>query len=162
MDDKKTESLDLNSRIEISKYTYELVNGWIVSADNRVSICCALITGIFAVVSFVIKSMLPEEKSLMAPNAMFLFFELMSLVSLIAAIVLFVLAIYPNLGSVGSAKNKKCPVFFGDIAELSLEDYKEKMKGNNAEDFLEELNNEIYYNSRIFICLGVTVSSLEC
>ena len=68
------------------------------------------------------------------------------------AIRYYVLAINPNLGSSGgneNVKEKRFPLFYGDIAKMELEQYKTLMHQADDEDFLDELYNEIYYNSRI-------------
>ena len=73
---------------------------------------------------------------------------------MLASIIFYVLAIDPNLGKSGKKKNgvlpkKKYPIFYGDIAELSLADYKKAMNHVTEGDFINELQDETHYNSGI-------------
>ena len=143
-----------DSRLERSKFVYEQAKSWIENADNKVSVCCGLFTAVFGVISFlsgrITTTEVVNEFWQRAYQLSFAF----SLGIMSVSILFYVLAINPNLGISGKKKNgiippKKHPVFYGDIAKMSLEDYKKAMNKATDEDFIDELQNEAHYNSRI-------------
>lgn len=143
-----------DSRLERSKFVYEQAKSWIENADNKVSVCCGLLTAVFGVISFlsgrITTSEVVNECWQRAHHLSFAF----SLGIMLVSILFYVLAINPNLGKSGKKKNgsipsKKHPVFYGDIAKMSLEDYKKAMNKATDEDFIDELQNEAHYNSII-------------
>ncbi len=149
--------------IENYKYGYDHVNNWIGNADNKVSVSCALFTGVFGVVNFLSDRIIGDEQ----PNE---FFRTVYHISVVAgllfmaiSILFYVLAINPNLGSSGnkSKTNKKnkndkqhntiknYPIFYGDIKGMELDEYKEKMRKATSKDLMDELLTETHYNSGI-------------
>ena len=77
-----------------------------------------------------------------------------SLILMLVSILYYVLAINPNLGKSGEKKKgttpkKKYPVFYGDIAEMPLADYKKTINLAKETDFINELQAETHYNSGI-------------
>ena len=136
---------------ERSKYTFDLVNKWIENNDNKVSASCAVLTGVFGVISFLSERFGKTDSSVTKPcwegihNTCFI----LSLIVMGIATVLFCLAIIPNLKSNNNGKSKKLPLFFGDIASLSIDDYKKKVIRSSDIDFINELILETHMNSGI-------------
>lgn len=115
--------------IEQSKFVYEIINGWIENADNKVNVSCIIFTGVFGVVTF-----LSERTSGTSINnecwyCLYWVSFIISLILLIISILAYVFAINPNLGSGGKTDEigkaeKKFPIYFGDIANIKKsEDY---------------------------------------
>ena len=142
-----------DSVIERGKYVYDLINGWIENADNKVSISCAVLTGVFSIITFLaerfkVAQELPVTNGIW--NYIYKFSFTSSLVLISLAILFYIKAIIPNLKSNNKeSSEKRFPIYYGDIQELMFEDYMGIMKKSTDEDFAEELFNESWYNSRI-------------
>ena len=141
--------------LEQNKYVYDLVNKWIANADNKVSVSCAVVTGVFTAISFLTGNSEKVVEFYMCWGWLYKICYAMSLLFMFFSIVYFFAAINPNLGSNGTAQNaspvkeKGCPLFYGDIAKLKLADYKERANIADERVFIDELQNEIHYNSKI-------------
>ncbi|MBR1796600.1 MAG: hypothetical protein IJ757_01080 [Clostridiales bacterium] len=143
-----------NEKLERSKYVYEQVNNWIENADNKVSVSCGIFSGVFTIITFLSGRISASATVNNCWRMVYLWCFAISLLFMSLSILLYVLAINPNLGKSGEKKKgtvqkKKYPVFYGDIAELSLADYKKMMENASDTDFINELQDEIHYNSGI-------------
>ena len=143
-------------KLERSKYTYDLVNSWIDNADNKVSVSCAIFTGAFGVITFLSEKVSTSQTINQCWRCCYHITFIVSVVFLMASLLFYVLAINPNLGKGGVKKTrkmnkKKYPIFFGDIAELELSEYKNLMNRGTDQDFINELHTETHYNSRVCI-----------
>lgn len=142
--------------IEQQKYIYGLINGWIENADAKVSISCAVFTGVFGVITFLAEYFVKDAfvssggdcRSCIRTACL-----VASVVTILLATVCYAKAIIPNLNSndVIGQVNKKYPIFYGDISSIKLEDYQEKMREGKDQDIADELVLEIWYNSKICI-----------
>ena len=143
--------------MERNKYVYDLVNKWIENADNKVSVACIVVTGVFTAVTFLAGNMEQAKEFDKCWGCFYQACTVISLFSLLLSILFYFFAISPNLGSNGNVKNessneiKSCPIFYGDIAKLSVEEYKNRMNSVDDKTFIDELQNEIHYNSGICI-----------
>ena len=140
---------------EQNKYVYDLVNKWIENADNKVNVSCAVVTGVFTAISFLVGNSEKVVEFYTSWGCLYKIFQVLSLLFMFISIWYFFAAINPNLGSNGAVQNafpikeKDCLLFYGDIAKLKLEDYKERTNRADEKVFIDELQNEIHYNSRI-------------
>ena len=86
---------------EKEKYVYDLVNGWIENADNKVNISCGIFSGVFGVITFLserlTESVTVNECWRKAYHVCFA----ISLLLMISSIFFYVLAINPNLSKSG-------------------------------------------------------------
>lgn len=144
-------------KLDHSKYIYEQINNWIENADNKVSISCAIFTGVFGVITFLSQRITVSEKVNECLSKIHGWCFSISVVLMLISILLYVLAINPNLGKSGKKKKgiiprKKYPVFYGDIASMNISEYKRTINRATEEDLIDELQNEAHYNSRI--CLN--------
>ncbi len=151
---QKRDLEDNGSKLERSKYVYELVNDWIENADNKVGISCGIFTGVFGVFAYLSGRIVPTSLVIEFWKVAYRWSFAISLVTMLVSILFYVLAINPNLGKSGKKGNgviprKKYPVFYGDIAETTVEDYKKLMNKATDTDYIDELQNEIHYNSLI-------------
>ncbi len=142
--------------VERSKYVYDLVNSWIGNADNKVSVSCAIFTGAFGVISFLSERINASTTVNQCWRNCYHFTFALSIFLFILSLLFYVLAINPNLGKSGIKKKNKppkknYPIFYGDISELSLTEYRNRMNKGNEQDFVNELQAETHYNSGICI-----------
>lgn len=143
--------------MERNKYVYDLVNKWIENADNKVSVACIVVTGVFTAVTFLAGNMEQAKEFDKCWGCFYQACTVISLFSLLLSILFYFFAISPNLGSNGNVQNessneiKSCPIFYGDIVKLSVEEYKNRMNSVDDKTFIDELQNEIHYNSGICI-----------
>ncbi len=141
--------------IENSKYIYELVNGWIENADNKVSVSCAVFTGVFGVLTFLAENSIkvPDNPTInVFWHKLYIGSLILSVVIMLIAVFFYAKAIYPNLNSNDKNKKKrekKYPIYFGDICSLDYEQYETLMQTGTIQDFKEELMRDSWYNSRI-------------
>ena len=149
----KTE--EKNAILERSKYVYEQVNGWIENADSKVSVSCGIFTGVFGVVTFLSARISGKVINNGHWPCVYRICFIGSLILLGVSILAYIFAINPNLGSGGekdkARKNqKKYLIYYGDIASIKdPKDYKEQISNATDGDFLDELLDEIHYNSCI-------------
>ncbi len=145
---------DKDDALERSKYVYELVNGWIGNADNKVSVSCGIFSGVFGVVSFLAQNYIKEPNDGAVVNGclrtIYKYSSVISLILMGIAIFFFVLAIIPNLKKSGNDGEKKvCPIFYGDISKMPLDEYRRLMSETAEKHFQEELITETYQNAKI-------------
>ena len=140
---------ELSALTDRSKYCYDLVNSWIGNNDNKVSVSCAVLTGVFGVISF-LSERIAHSESVPIHSYWVQIHTVCFLLSLFVmgiSIILFSIAIIPNLCANG--ESKKYPIFFGDIALLSYDEYEKKVTKATITDFIDELSHETHLNSKI-------------
>lgn len=136
-------------------YVYDQVNGWIENADNKVSVSCGIFTGMFGVVSFISERISGTSVITEHWYCMYRISYIISILFLLFSFLAYVLAINPNLGSSGKSSNlqttaKKFPIYYGDISKIkNAESYKKQIGNATDKDFIDELLEEIHYNSGI-------------
>lgn len=145
---------DKDDALERSKYVYERVNGWIENADNKVGISCGIFTGVFGVVTFLTQTYIKEPGTGAVANeclrSVYKFCSVISLILMGIAIFFFVWAIIPNLKKSGNIGEKKeCPIFYGDISKMPLDEYRQLMNKATERHFREELITETHQNAKI-------------
>lgn len=143
----------VDNGLERCKYVYDLVNGWIGNADNKVNVSCGVFSIVFGVVSFLADHYLKQSDITITKDYWCdidrLFF-IVSLILMAIAVFFYALAITPNLKSSGNKGTpKKYPIYYGDISSLKHDEYRKLMNNGNDKDFQEELISEIYMNSGI-------------
>lgn len=141
-------------KLERNKCIYEQINGWIENADNKVSVSCGIFSGVFGVITFLTERITEQGTKDECWRTISQLFFVGSLILMLASILFYVMAINPNLGKSGkkkdgTVKKKQYPVFFGDIAEMSLDDYKRTINQATEADLINELQTETHYNSKI-------------
>lgn len=70
---------------------------------------------------------------------------------MVVAVIFYAMAVIPNLKSSGNKKpkQKKYPLFYGDISALKLTKYRALMEKGTEKDFVDELIWESWTNSGI-------------
>ena len=148
---KETERVDKG--LERSKYVYDLVNGWIENADNKVSVSCGMFSVVFGILSFLSDHYLNMTDMPVVNESWHCIYKWSFIVSLLVmavAVFFYARAITPNLKSSGEKRiPKKYPIYYGDISSLRLTEYRERIIKGDDNDFNEELIREIHTNSQI-------------
>lgn len=150
----KNDGVILETKLEHMQYSYGLVNAWIENADNKVSVACAVFAGVFAVVTSLSEKI---EESCYVNACLEMIYGvafLLSIAGLLVAAFCYVKALNPNLLSVQKKKkntprNKKYPLYFGDVASIELDEYKTLMGVGTENDFISELIDETYHNAGV-------------
>ena len=142
---------------ERSEYVNDQINSWIENADNKVSVSCAIFTAVFGIITFVTEQYAKDAKGLtIDTNWQFAYHILfiLSITIMSVSILAYILAINPNLGTNTKNNNtpkKKCPIYFGDIAEYKLDEYLQAANMADEKDFVEELQRESHYNAGVCV-----------
>lgn len=118
----------------------ERVHGWAKSADQKVSIFLAF-QGVVVIPCFKYIS------------ANFKKFPCFYIVFLAAGVVLVLFSIGKSISAIfprlKNHKGKKSLTYFGDIASLELNVFKKEIKKSSAEDYKNELIDQIHISSKI-------------
>lgn len=141
---------------EVIKYSHDLVSYWISNADNKLSTLCGLFTIVFSLATFIsekttgslfLNTNISKYRIVVITTNSIL---LVGLVLSFTAICYCLLSIIPNIGkNEGSQKKRKYPIFYGEISEITNEEYKSMIESATDSDFYDELVNETHYNSII-------------
>ena len=168
---------DIQRKIDRSWELYSLVNGWIEKTDNKVNISIAISSVVVGLITFISQSFkvepLLEDSKYLVLFSIYLFTLVLSVGFWLIAVIYHLYTIKPDLTSNSNGKknekNKKntkkvYPIFFKDIAGITLNEYIELMKTGSDKQFLDELIADIHQNSKIctqknkrFI-VGITLS----
>ena len=135
--------------VEESEHALDLVNSWIIAADNKISIAFAVFSVVFGLFNyFSIKDLaslkIVNEKSYYAA----LTFLIISTSIFVAAIVLYFLCLLPNLLSKG--RKKQYSLFYGEISTFdNPQQFYDACKCATKEMYVAELCYEVFFNSKI-------------
>ena len=140
---------DIKDRIVRNTELLGLTNSWIDSADNKVSIFCAVFSIIYGVITFGIETIksrqaLPDGTTRSAVIALIIISALLMATSLS----LYLSAIIPKLIS-AKKKTNKVSLFYGDIAKVTFEEFREFEKSLTDDRYNKEILSEVYINSKI-------------
>ena len=157
---------ECSSTLDRSKYSLELVNGWIIAADTKVSISCGVFSFMVAVLVFVAENILNKiDKSAGVNTRIYLFFivaMVISAITFLISIFLHLKAISPSFKSEERIKRNCCPLnkdinmqndfslFYDKIRRFeSPEEYIQSAHNCSEKQFEEEVLREVYINSGI-------------
>lgn len=137
------------------KYVYDMVNGWIENADNKVSISCGVFGIVYGVLSFLAEIITGENVNSECLKSASMYCFIASGIVFGVSVFFYVLAINPSLLYKGKQQNKKgkkhYPVFYGDIAGMDLDQYIKTVNKADISCFIDEIQRETHINS--CICL---------
>lgn len=117
----------------------EQIHEWIRSADQKVSILLAF-EGVF-ILAFIEKIANGLTAALNVPSCCLIFLYLLVFLFLILSIWKSIQTITPRLKH---EHKKKSPIYFGDIAQISIESYQEKISTLSSADYSQELVKQIH------------------
>jgi hypothetical protein len=136
----------MSIRIEANYKNLERASSWVVSADAKASLILAFNGGLFAH----LMTKTPEIKTLLIEQG----FGISSAILLVISglfILFFILSITNCFRSIRPSLNAKTPsiFYFGTIQNLSLDLFKQKMKGLDEESIEDELINQTHIVSTV-------------
>lgn len=134
---------------EDSFKTLEIINGWIGSIDTKASFLLAYVA---VVMGFVVSKGVPNVFREPVPSPMTACYVLgLVLVSLlyIALVITVILLMGVITARIKHETNGMSMLFFGDIAKLSLNDYKEKILNRTEEELIKDILEQVHTNSKI-------------
>lgn len=144
--------------IERSKYSLDLINYWIKSADSKISISGGIISIVVAVLVFVAENLLSKVDTTNGYTESwrfcFIVTSAVAVISFLYSLFCHFNALSPNFfsgdTSGGQSKRKKCCIFFEDIKDYkNAEEYKHVMKKITEKQFVDDILQEVYSNSHI-------------
>ena len=135
--------------IEENKHTLELVNSWIVAADNKISIAFAVFSVIFGLLSyFSFKDLSTLKDSNEKAYYAVLILLIISATIFIVSTILYFACLIPSL--VSNGRKKQFSLFYGEIASFdNPKEFYDACKVATKEAYNSELCYEIFYNSKI-------------
>lgn len=152
-DNLPTQETELSDKIDQSKYVYDLVNGWIENADNKVSISCGVFGIVYGVLIFLAERITGGTVSKECLKTAFIYCSIASGIVFGVSVFFYMLAINPYLFYMGKQQNKKgqkhYPVFYGDIARMELDQYITTVNIADSSCFIDEIQRETHINSNI-------------
>lgn len=120
------------------------VHEWIKAADQKVSIFLAF----QGIALTIILSTIYDWMSSSLINS-----SCANLAILAGSFVLFGFSIYKSISSIiprlSKDSNSKSIIYFWDISQLELSDFRKRIKEINSEEYEDELINQIYISSKI-------------
>lgn len=138
--------MDSKKNYEKLEKNLELINYWIDKADNKISILLGILPLVSAVLNYITSTFNKRKPEL---SVLYGIHDVISVFLIIVSISFFIFALIPKLGSSGISKNKGYPIYYGDICKLKSDEYKSIISKADDDDYVNELMNEIYYNSKI-------------
>lgn len=153
LQDEKQEKKNKSYEKEDAYHTLSIINTWIENMDNKVSLSLAL-SGVLIAVVFekgmpnswkrigsVIKLSELNGGEIIASFLVGLLYVI-SFISILC----FMLSIITRVKNIN---NGSSIFFFGSIADMTLEDYKDKIKDMGEVDLINDLEEQIHTNSKI-------------
>ena len=144
--------------LERSKYSLDLINTWITSADSKISISCGIVSVVVVVLVFVAENILSKINT---ANGAIEPWKTRFIITAAGAVLTFILSLFFHLlalspkffagKSTGNqSKNTKCNIFYEDIKDyIDAEDYISTVRKMSENQFVNDVIRETYYNSKI-------------
>lgn len=155
--------VNIDENIEKAKTKFEIVNQWITNCDTKSSILLAFY-GVLLTLVFTseLQNMISNTFALETSLKNIGFIELMNFISLLSIIAFIVFSILCLLFVYNTLKariddeiytqqelNTNSNIFFLKISSKSYKDFKDASNLETSEDFLNDLNSQIFINSNI-------------
>ena len=143
---------------ERSNYILDLINGWIVAADSKISTSGGIISVVVAVFVFVAENVLSKvntAKGAIEPwKTFFIMTAVGTLISFLVSLYYHFRALSPNFFTGKSngekGKKKKCNIFYENIKDYNnTEEYISAIKNMSEDQFVNDILSEVYCNSDI-------------
>ena len=145
--------------LERSKYSLDLVNGWIASADSKISASCGIVSVAVAVLVFVAENILSKIST--ANGIINESWKAGFFITAVCAVITFLLSLFFHLIALSPSflpgkkkndqgKNKKCNIFYEDIKDYkSAEEYVSAARRMSEDQFIDDVLREVHANSGI-------------
>ena len=144
--------------LDQAKYTLELVNSWIIAADEKVSVSCGVFSVMAAAIVFAAEKILEGTYKCGAVNAViykwFIVVGVIAIFTFLVSIFFHLLAINPSFkaeeNSESGNKQQEFTLFYDKIRRFeNAEDYIQSFRNCSEKQFEEEVLREVYINSGI-------------
>ncbi len=144
------EKNDIN--IEMKKYSLELVNQWINNADTKVSIAFGIISVIFAGFGTFFALTLKDYKwnEISGQMLTLIIFGSFGILAFILSLIFYGIALFPSFVGKKDNESEYNLLFYADISRYkknNFKKYKENFKDYDRKKFLNDIEEEIFYNS---------------
>ena len=142
----------METKINIAIKRLEMVTQWISNCDTKISF---VLTFYGLAITILFTSGFDFYKILHFECAGGSFLDIIHLFRLIICLVFFVLLcftfyyIFKTLKARVEPNTKDSNIFFGLIAKKKFEEFQKEVDNETQEDFLKDINNQIYINSKI-------------
>ena len=161
----------IDSKIEMKQYAFELVNQWINNVDSKISIAFSIISVIFAGFGAFLAVKLNDYNWNNITGLMKFLIVAYSLLvlSFILSLAFYGVALFPKFTGKHKNESEYNLLFYGDVSRYQKNDilkYKEHFKDYDKKNFLSDIEDEIFYNSRIchkkmlFFRLGLILTGI--
>ena len=144
--------------LERSKYSLDLINTWISSADSKISTSCGIVSVVVAVLVFVAENILSKidrTNGAIEPwRILFIITALIAVISFLLSLLYHIRALSPSFFS-GKSKSEqgkkgKCCIFYEDIKDYKdAEEYIRVVRKMPEDQFVDDILREVYCNSDI-------------
>ena len=144
--------------LERSKYSLDLVNGWIASADSKISTSCGIISVVVAVLVFVAENILSKVDT---ANGIVESWKWGFFITVVCALITFLLSLFfhffalnpsffPDKKKNDRTPKKKCNIFYEDIKDYKgTEEYISVAREMSEDQFIDDILREVHINSDI-------------
>lgn len=144
--------------IDRSKYSLDLINTWIISADSKIGTSCGIVSVVEAILVFIAENVLSKIDT---TNGAVEPWRTLFIVSMLLAIITFLVALYFHINALSPSffsgkwrgkrnEKKKCLIFYEDIKDYKdAEEYINAVKEVSEDQFVDDILREVYCNSDI-------------
>lgn len=143
------------SLLERSKYTLDVVNSWINSADSKVGTSCEILTIMCTALSIfsfnIYEKYMTENLQTVSSNCVIVMLMIGAVGFFMGSMFFHFWAIYPNLfGKTDDKVINEFSIFYEEIRKhISPESYIKIAKESTEDEFIDEVLREVFYNSEI-------------
>ena len=153
--DDKMATEDCSEQIEQNKATLDLVNGWIVAADTKVSIFCGVFSAVFAVIVYFADRVLSDRTLIEGQqytcwNKISMIVACVAILAFLLSLLFTVLTVSPKLYKADKNRIGEYSIFYEEIADFKDDrSFSDCVKESTQADYNQEILNEIYLNSKV-------------
>lgn len=144
--------------LERSKYSLDLINTWITSADSKISTSCGIVSVVVAVLVFVVENILSKIDT---ANGAIEPWKTLFIVAALIAVIMFLISLFCHLRALSpsffsgkdkskQSKKEKCCIFYEDIKDYkNADEYIRAVRKMSEDQFVDNILQEAYCNSDI-------------
>lgn len=143
--------------LDRSMYCLDLINGWITSADSKISTSCGIVSVVVSVLVFVLENALSKidiSNGAMEPwKTLFIITGLGAVIAFVSSLFFHFFALSPNFftgQNKGDHSKKKCNIYYDDIKDYKdADEYISEVRKMSENQFVDDVFLEVYSNAKI-------------